>query len=625
MTIVAPVELAARPQWVAWKLELRDNRNTKVPYNARTGARASSTDPHTWATFEEACAFCQAENANGVGYVLSPEDPYVGIDLDHCRDPHSGRIEQWAKDVVKRLNSYTEISPSGTGLRIFIRGILPPHGRRKGPIEIYSQARFLTITGDHVLFAPDTIQDRPVELLRWHAEIFGPAPEPRQNGHVQRSPVQLADADLLLKARAATNGGAFWALWNGDYSSYGSQSEADLALLNHLAFWTGPDPSRLDNLFRASGLMREKWDRPDYRDRSIDKALEGKTEFYSGESTSQRLTGSAPEQPVTVVPDTWARPISALLEQGETDPDWLVHSLFSVGSSGFIAAEPKVGKSFISLELAHCMAAGEPFLDKFEVKQPRRVLFIEEEDPERRMVRRFKQLLRGTPGRVPPRDDMFRYVVRSGFRLDDAAWLGKLKEELTSFRPEVVFLDVFNKLHLKDENNQPDMSAILHTLASLTREFGCAFIIIHHYRKSGIGQSQRGNQMLRGSSALAGFAECSLFLRKGTGKIVICEAESKDVAELEPFNIRIVDVENNGTRVELTDDPMDDVSASARTLLEWLSKEGSSRTLYEMRLGTQLSTASVERAKKHLAESGLLVPDGKSGRAVRWKVTDGNV
>lgn len=266
-----------------------------------------------------------------------------------------------------------------------------------------------------------------------------------------------------------------------------------------------------------------------------------------------RLTGragptiEAPPPPV----GAWSKPISMLLSQEERPIDWLIDQLFSIGSSGFIAAEPKVGKSWIALELSYCLTTGEPFLGRFAVPKIRRVLFIEEEDPERRMLRRFKRLLNGQAGRKHPSDDYYRYVCRSGFRLDDAEWMAKLRADLGTYHPDVTVLDVFNKLHLKDENNQAEISAILHDLGALTREYGTAFIIVHHYRKSGgIGQSSRGNQMLRGTSALAGYAECSLYLRKGKGKnVIVCEPESKDAPELEAFEIRIEDTDNGGTRL----------------------------------------------------------------------------
>ena len=386
MTVVAPSELARRPQWVVWKLTARDGepKPTKVPYAPRTGRLASTTDPSTWASFEEAAAFCSSHDwASGVGYVLSADDPYVGIDLDACRDPRTGHLEAWARAVVKRLNSYTEISPSGTGLRIFVRGELPPHGRRKGHIEIYSQARFLTITGDRYLVAPDTIFARPQELLEWHHEIFGDPPERRENGHALRSPVQLADADLLLKARSSDNGVAFWALWNGDYSAYGSQSEADLALVNYLAFWCGPDPARIDQLFRSSGLFRDKWDRQDYRDRTIDKVLDGKTEFYSGANASPQLVVPSHVDPVTgeVVQESPWQTLHDLVTSAPEHQVEVVEGLLWAGRTHWLYSAPGVGKTlFILAMLMHVADDTRPtFCGRAIEHGP--VLLIEEDSP----------------------------------------------------------------------------------------------------------------------------------------------------------------------------------------------------------------------------------------------------
>jgi putative DNA primase/helicase len=395
MTIVAPVELARRPQWVAWRLVPREGepKPTKLPFNARTGRLASTTDPSTWASFEEAGAFCTREHCNGVGYVLSKDDPYVGVDLDGCRDPKSGRIEPWAKEIRSRLNSYTEISPSGTGLRIFVKGELPPYGRRKGKIEIYSQARFLTITGDHVLGFPETIEDRTSELLAWHLEVFGLPPEERQNGHAPRSPVQLADADLLLKARSAENGAKFWAIWNGDYSGYGSQSEADLALISHLAFWTGPDPNRLDQLFRSSGLMREKWERQDYRDRTINKALEGKTEFYDPGKAGLRL--GATERKVDsetgeVIEESPWRSLGELVRTAPDASRQLVFGLLWEGRTHWVYSGPGAGKTLTWIAILMHVAAGKTFCGR-EVVQGT-VLLIEEDSPDS-VISEYVQML----------------------------------------------------------------------------------------------------------------------------------------------------------------------------------------------------------------------------------------
>jgi putative DNA primase/helicase len=147
-------ELVARPQWVGWEWEwiADDERWTKVPRNPTTGHRASSTDRATWASFGVALDFARSLELPGIGFVVTAHDPYVGIDLDKCRDASTGAIEPWASAIVDRFGSLTEITPTGTGLRIWITthdGLLPDgvKGRRKGQIEIYAAGRFFTVTG----------------------------------------------------------------------------------------------------------------------------------------------------------------------------------------------------------------------------------------------------------------------------------------------------------------------------------------------------------------------------------------------------------------------------------------------------------------------------------------------
>jgi len=151
-----PPELKALPQWVVWREEIREGKKTKVPYQPRNPKRkASSTKPDTWGTFEQALNVAKTNGFGGIGYVFSVEDPYCGVDLDHCRDPVTGEIAQWAWEIIRRLNSYTEISPSGTGVHILIEGTVPPGGNSKGlpgggKVEMYSQGRYFTMTGHHL-------------------------------------------------------------------------------------------------------------------------------------------------------------------------------------------------------------------------------------------------------------------------------------------------------------------------------------------------------------------------------------------------------------------------------------------------------------------------------------------
>jgi hypothetical protein len=145
---------------------------TKVPYSVH-GGLASSTDPKTWATFREALEYhLDNEWTDGVGMVVCDADDFVGIDLDHCLDAETGEIEPWARKVVETVDSYTEITPSNTGLRIFARGTLPPSGRKRGDFEIYENGRYLTVTGRHLEGTPLTVESRELEIRRVHREVW---------------------------------------------------------------------------------------------------------------------------------------------------------------------------------------------------------------------------------------------------------------------------------------------------------------------------------------------------------------------------------------------------------------------------------------------------------------------
>jgi putative DNA primase/helicase len=137
-----PEELKVRPQWVVWCAV--GEKPDKVPYSAKTGRRASSTDLLTWATFEEALGAYENGEYAGVGFVFSTADPYTGVDLDNCVD-EDGEIALWALEIVRYFDSYTELSATATGLHIIARGDVP--NRRKGDLEVYSSKRFFTVTG----------------------------------------------------------------------------------------------------------------------------------------------------------------------------------------------------------------------------------------------------------------------------------------------------------------------------------------------------------------------------------------------------------------------------------------------------------------------------------------------
>lgn len=140
-----PEELRRRRQWIMWKLEERNGKETKVPYIAGGVGKASTTNSETWRTFEEAIAALRTGRYSGIGFVFSSGDSYAGVDLDECRDPETGELEEWAKNIVRDLDSYAEASPSGTGVHIIVRGKAP--NKKRGRVEAYSSERYFTMTG----------------------------------------------------------------------------------------------------------------------------------------------------------------------------------------------------------------------------------------------------------------------------------------------------------------------------------------------------------------------------------------------------------------------------------------------------------------------------------------------
>lgn len=142
-----PSELKARPQWVCWRYALDSkDRWTKHPYDPQTNRKASSTDLMTWSHFAAAFEAYESGSYDGVGFMFCSGDPYSGVDLDGCRDPESGEVEEWAAQIVAGLEGYTELSPSGTGLHIIVRGKVPA-ALKRGPVEMYSVERFFTVSG----------------------------------------------------------------------------------------------------------------------------------------------------------------------------------------------------------------------------------------------------------------------------------------------------------------------------------------------------------------------------------------------------------------------------------------------------------------------------------------------
>jgi hypothetical protein len=293
-----------------WRYVWKDGKWDKPPLQVN-GRPAKANDPATWTDFPTAYrVYCQAGYGSffdGIGYVPTADDPFVFLDFDRVVGPDG--VGTWSPELraifagdvpepaalVEQLGSYAEVSPSGTGIRIVCKGKLP-EGRRKiggkgngcpDGVEMYATSHYLTITGQRLPEAPAAVNDCTEKLAALHLAVFGrPDPKPPAVAPGEARPatvaVYLGDAELIDKASQAKGGEQFRRLWDGDATGYPGRSEADMALASRLAFWCGPDTGRIERLMRQSGLTRPKWDNHrSYLARTIGKALEGRTDFYS--------------------------------------------------------------------------------------------------------------------------------------------------------------------------------------------------------------------------------------------------------------------------------------------------------------------------------------------------------
>jgi P4 family phage/plasmid primase-like protien len=290
-------ELKERRQWLVWRSETgAGSKPTKVPYSPLTGHRTGSDEPHRseWTTYDEATACVSPGGFSGVGVVLT--DGLNGIDIDH-----RSLQDEVTKDVLSKVCSYAERSPFGDGLHILFSvdtdrlpaDFIPTYGggyykkNNENGIECYlpsiSGSRYFTFTGDAVVGLPiNDCTEGVLEFLDAYMRRPEPIARTQMTSAPNRAGAALTDDEVIAKALAARNGDKFARLWQGDTSDHNDDdSAADLALCSHLAFWCKGDTAQMDRLFRQSRLMRGKWDRDDYREPTLSKALEGITEFYN--------------------------------------------------------------------------------------------------------------------------------------------------------------------------------------------------------------------------------------------------------------------------------------------------------------------------------------------------------
>ncbi len=387
---VIPPEMKELKQWVIWGMNEEKPKSPYTPNTPSVGAKAN--DASTWSDFETAAAAVARLGRGGIGFELG--NGIAGIDLDHVIS-ESGELSAFARSIVDRMNSYTERSPSGRGLHILfsvsegaetLRGRLGGKlGARKSDLglELYFGEHYLTVTGKpYEEVRP--IAERTQEALQIYSEYLAKTEKKKLESIIipfeqKQYSSDISGVELWERMFNAPNGRRIRALYDGDISGYASSSEAELALCNHLAHYTGNDARRMDMMFRASMLMREKWDEPrgsqTYGERTIAEAIRGTPEHsssYTGYTErSRKENANPPTDEKTSVDEEQLKPVSERLNdymeellksrEGKAIPTGF-EALDELLDGGlypglyFIGAISSLGKTTLALQIADNIA-----------------------------------------------------------------------------------------------------------------------------------------------------------------------------------------------------------------------------------------------------------------------------
>lgn len=310
----ALLPLAQYRQFIVWfpVWDEQKQKYHKRPRNPATGYDHSPTDPAIWMDAETAIATVNANPGHGLGFVFTKDDPFWFLDIDKCATPEG----QWSDLAQQLMAMFTgaavEISYSGQGLHIFGTGQAPEHGCKNNPLglEFYTEDRFVALTGEGAIGSAAT--DHSATLAASIPFYFPPkahneadwtdSPHPDWNG--PEDDEELVKRMLASKPAGSVFGGnkaSVADLWTCDVEKLAAAypdtfgngrsydgSSADQALCNHLAFWTGGDCERMDRLYRASSLYRDKWERQDYRENTILGAVSQCSNYYNQKPAKQQ-------------------------------------------------------------------------------------------------------------------------------------------------------------------------------------------------------------------------------------------------------------------------------------------------------------------------------------------------
>ena len=541
---ILPSTFGEQKRWVNWKYEeVEEGRITKLPISI-DGRTASSIDPLTWSTYEEV-----ANITENIGIVFTPDQLLLGIDIDHCFE--NGEIVHDGKEnilkLIKEANTYTEISPSGTGLHLYLSLTAPLKliANRKGSFEAYTSGRYFTVTNNPL---EEPLQVRTVtpseaeELLSIAGYPWGKH-EIKQN--ISATPMMSIDDETIISRMfESKNGDKIKSLFNGAITTYGSDdSSADLALCAHLAYWTGCNVKQIECIWLNSPLgKREKTQkRAEYREMTIHKAIDSRLESYSTIDEVESIEKTTQE--IVVADKFQLTSWNEFFRKEFPEIRWRINNLIPMEGFVILSAISGEKKTWVSLEMAKCIALGINFLGTDLYKtEIGKVLYVDQENPERDIVRRGKQL------GIEENENLF--IFRPGsLNLSDEVIANKFIKFILENNVKVVFVDTFRAVAGGLKEDKAEDVRMFFNRFKIFKDKGIVIVWLDHRRKpqNFEGKKPKKEQLL-GSQDKTASVEVLLQLSSDSGsdEIRVYQAKNRLDREIEPFKILMKDTEASG-------------------------------------------------------------------------------
>lgn len=492
-----PNSIKERPQWITWVLASKGDRKlAKIPADPNTGRAINAQDSNNWLSFRDAVAAFRANvQLSGIGYVLSTNDEVTGIDMDGCRDSESGKVADWAMAHVSQFGSYSEVSPSGTGIRVLVRGKPEAgHPTAQGKREIYSKARFLTITGN-CLAEPGELREAPKAVANYIDMMTAEKGRTSQRREVSTSselPSVIGEQRNNILTRAA---GKLRRIGLGH-----AELEASLQAIN---------------IERCRPILE--------------------TMEVSQIARSVARYSASDDQLITTPPVNLDLVSIRDLEHADLpDPEHIIDRILPVGVTSSLGGHGGSGKTFLSLVLAACVAAGRPFLGLDVASVP--VLFYSAEDGKEILRWRLQQICNSLG--IPPKELGRRLQIIDATEIDPTLFSEKpirysegsikrgiatptfdaLSQKAIEFEARLIIIDNASDTYEANENDRPLVRAFIRSLTGLARRTNGALLLLNHVDKA-TAKAGGSTQGYSGSTAWHNSVRSRLFLHgDGEGK-----------------------------------------------------------------------------------------------------------